>query len=338
MRFDNATPLPAALVPNAEDGDRMRILVVAAVACRIEEDGLILLEEQPPLLRDPKLPYPNDIFFLRERSVGVTVTGFVYPTKIGETHADARLTVGDRLVRVRAHGPRTWKRTPAGLAPSVPEPFERVAMTWDNAFGGSVRRPATIVKVDGEPTLVMAHDASFPLNPRGKGFSLSEDEANGRPLAPLEDPDRPVERWDDYPEPVCWAPCPLDCGLRAGFVVRDGEVVREDIERLASRAAPRTTFEAIAPGTTITVEGMRPGAEAMVFAIPESPLELEIGVGPDGERMRMALDCVDIDAEERTVRLVYRTTFGYDLVQHEQRWSILRASAVLPATPGEPLR
>lgn len=322
MRLENTTALPAALVRSSEADDRIAALLVAAVTYRIEGERLTPAPAPRPLELDTAGPIPSDAMFIKD-CVSLCVTGFVYGE--GARRANARLRAGDLDVSVVALGPRVWREgaLPTTLAPTDPLPFERVAMSWKNAYGGSLRRRATVLRVEGEDALLPAHDATYPWNPEGTGYYLDREEAIDQPLPSLEHPDHLVARWDDRPEPACFAPYPMWGALRASTVLRGKEVDLTHVGRLPSRAAPRTTLDRIDPGTRVTIEGMRPRGEVIAFALPAAPVELVVSVGGEEERFVPAIDAVDVDAEAKELRVVYRAAFTYPIVAGERRRAVL---------------
>lgn len=331
MEFRNETPLPAAMVPSAEADDRVTTLFLCAITYRYAGKKLAVAPAQRPLLLAPEAKYPNDAVFTKE-VVGVCATGFVYPRegKVAR-EAMASLRVGTAEASIRAFGPRVWQRGALGkLVPSAPLPFERVAMTWENAYGGMTAEPAAVMMVDGEEAFVPEHEAGYPLNFEGKGFATDEARALDQPLPQLEDPAEVMRRWDDRPEPVCFAPYPLQGGMRARYVVRDKQVDLAGVSKLGSRAAPRTTFERVEVGTEIMLSGMRPQGEVLAFAVPPSPVEVALSVGGASERLIPWLDAIDIEAEAGEVRLVYRAKVTYGLVQFEVRRATLTPMAHFP--------
>ncbi|EYF02270.1 DUF2169 domain-containing protein [Chondromyces apiculatus] len=330
MRFANHTPLPAILIPNAEEDDRMTSLFLAAQTCRIEGSRLVLASAQRPLLLDPSLPYPHD-GMLRKATASVCATGFVYPREGRAREALTTLRVGERDAAILALGPRLWQRGAAGgLSASAPVPFDRVEMDWQHAFGGTEDEPARVVDMDGEEAFLPAHESGSPFNLEGKGFHTEAARAVGQPLPQLEDPAQRIQRWDDRPEPVCFAPYPLWGGLRSTYVWHDGQLDPGGASKLGSRAAPRTTFEALPSGTRIALAGMRPGGEALVFEVPPPPVAVDVAVGARVERVLPHLDAIDIDAEAGEVRLLWRAEAIYELIQYELRRARLVATSEFP--------
>jgi hypothetical protein len=332
MEFENATPLPAAMVPNAEEDDRVTTLFLCAITYRIAGGGqLDLVREQRPLLLDPSERYPNDAVFTKEVA-GVCATGFVYPRK-GERarEATAALRVGSLETSIMAFGMRVWQRGAlGGLVASAPLPFERVAMTWENAYGGVAMQPAVVTVVDGEEAFLPEHEAGYPLNFDGKGFYTDAARALEQPLPQLEDPAQLVRKWDDRPESVCFAPYPLWGGMRAQYMVKDKQLDMSGVGKLGSRAAPRTTFHEIVAGTEIALSGMRPGGATLAFVVPRSPVTVALSVGSAAETIIPRVDAIDIDAEAAEVRFVYRAKVTYDLVQFEVRRASMEPSEDFP--------
>lgn len=333
MRFSNQTPLPAAMVPSAGDDDRITAIFLAAVTYRIEAGRLDLAPEQRPLLVGPgreRLSYPHDAM-LEKDAVSVTASGFVYPKQGKAREATAILGVGAVEIPILALGQRVWQRSAFSLAPTSPLPFDRVAMAWQNAYGGTTTEPARVVEVDGEEAFLPSHEGGYPFNFDGKGFYTDASQAVDQPLPQLEDPEKPVRRWDDRPDPVCFAPYPLWGGMRASHVMRDGQFDRAGVGKLACRSAPRTTFDTIAEGTRIALLGMRPGGGLLSFEVPRSPVAIDLSIGTRHDRMVPSLHAVDLDAEAAEVRLLFRASITYDLIQHELRRAEARIAQDLPA-------
>lgn len=331
MRFVNNTPLPAAMVPTCEGDDRVTALFLCAVTYRVGERGLLgLAAEQRPLLLGGDLPYPNDAMF-RKEAVSVCATGFVYPRDGEARQASGSLRVGTSEAAIAVFGPRVWERGLSGaLTPSRPLPFERVAMTWQNAYGGVAEEPASVLVVDGEEAFLPAHESAYPLNFDGVGFYTDAARALHRPLPQLEHPGQLLRSWDDRPEPVCFAPCPLWSGLRANFVMNGGQIDLARVKRMPSRSAPRTTVDQLETGTPISLTGMRPGGRALHFLVPPPPVLVDLTVGSAAERSPTRIDAIDIDAEAAEVRFLYRAAVTYGLVQFEVRTATLEPTRDFP--------
>lgn len=327
MLLINRTPLYAALVPNADDDDGIVALFLAALTVDIGEDRLRFSDEQRPLMLVPQPPAIGD-YHLTKAGASVCATGHVYAANGSAHAAEARLFVGDRSFGVAAFGRRVWREAADGvLVASAPAPFDRIAMTWENAFGGAVLAPTRLQKLPGgEEAIVPEHPEAFADNTDGTGFYTEPAGALGEPLPPLEDPDHLITKWDDRPDPVCFAPYPMHGGLRARAVIEDGVVDFSRHAHVLSRAAPRTTFPEVPPGTRIGLTGMRPGGEVLSFEVPPPPVTADATVGDRHRQLTLYVDAIDIDAEARVARIVYRALFSYPLVRYEKRNLYVRPS------------
>ncbi len=120
--------------------------------------------------------HASDLAIFKPRA-DVLLTGHAYATRPGQRRGLVTLSMGrgERALerRVAVLGERRWE----GSAPSEPQPFDRVPLTWQRAFGGP----------------------EHPANPMGVGHG---DER----LPSLEDPAAPLARRGDSPPPANVAP------------------------------------------------------------------------------------------------------------------------------------
>lgn len=327
MLLINRTPLHAALVPNADEDDGIVALFVVASTVDLGAERLRFSDEQRPLLLLPEPPVIGD-YHHTKAGVSVCVTGSVYAANGSAHAAEARLVVGDQSFGVAAFGRRVWREAGDGvLVASAPATFDRIAMTWENAYGGGVLVPTRLQKIPGgEEAIIPEHPELCADNSDGIGFYTEAAGAVGEPLPYLEDPDHLITKWDDRPDPVCFAPYPMYGGLRSRFVVDKGVVDFSRHPHVLSKAAPRTTFSEVPPGTRIGVTGMRPGGEVLTFEVPPPPVTADATVGDRHRQLTLYVDAIDIDAEAAVARIVYRALFSYPLVRYEKRNLYVRTS------------
>lgn len=320
MHLVNDTPLPAVLIRNAEASDYITALLVACATFTIGEEGLSLSEQQKPVVVQHPGGLAGDAHF-EKSGASVCATGHVYAPRGEARSADATLLVGEQTLRVRAFGVRVWQESLLGdrLTPTSPLPFQRVPMTWEKAYGGAVKRSASVIVMEGEEVIVPPHEEAFALNQIGTGYYPDRKLAVDQPLPQLEDPEQLIQSPKDHPEPVCFAPYSLGGGLRASFIMKDGVPDPTLAGRMFSRAAPRNTFAELRPGTRIELSGMRPGGELLAFELPAPPCAAEVHLEGRVAPVAFRVDALDIDAEAASVRVVYRARFRYGLVQLERR-------------------
>ena len=88
---------------------------------------------------------------------------------------------------LRVSGDRVWG---AG-GPSAPEPFTRMPLVYERAFGGVDRQVARSRSATGTGAIRSA-----------RGFAVTRDNLDGVPLPNIEYPDELIASWDDRPRPA----------------------------------------------------------------------------------------------------------------------------------------
>lgn len=195
-QVDNRTPF-AAERGWVRDRNGAEIWLVA-VKCTfdIRPDGTTeVSKEQPPVLRLPEhfgepgkssIKYENDLV-LTKRTTDIIVVGHGYaPAERPVTSLDVGFRVGPVQKLLRVTGDRMW----AVAGPTSPEPFVKMPLTYERAFGGSDQKSE-------QP------DRDWDWrNPVGTGFAVSRDNASGLNLPNVEYPDAGVRAWNDRPQPA----------------------------------------------------------------------------------------------------------------------------------------
>ncbi len=228
----------------------------------------------------------------------------VAPRAVPELAVGVR--VGARELALRVIGRRVARRRDDRIVISDPEPFERMPLTWANAYGGTDPR----VDASHGPAAHAALPAgTYPRNPEGKGYVVLPPDGELE-LPTLEAPEAPLHagnlvpgdprRWHLQPPPRCFAPVPavafprslwfgLDAWHRAPDDARLHEVASGQLPpgfrgaalpplRGRQEGAPGLVFDALAAGTPIVIAGMHPEGRALALTVPPAPelaLELE---------------------------------------------------------------
>jgi hypothetical protein len=354
MKLLNTTPHPALLLRNITPRpQRMMACVIARVVHEIAEDGAL----RPRGPAWPIGPSPCDTplgrasgdkpFYLG--GVDVLLGGRVqHPGRAAGGRLDVELSVGRAFRRrIAVFGDRRWVRTPDGtLAPGAPQPFVSLPLTYDLAFGGRARNPNGMESPHGP-------------NPGGRGYSLDEAAAEGKPLPNLEDPNELVTRWNDRPTPVGLGHYPEDGTLRpqgainhpglAGVV---GNAARGaspapspvDVPLGPSHLAP-TFFNQAHPAMVIEAgkapragdwirlsHGRRDGGE-LAFSLPEPEFHLHVQLEDRERLLPLHLDQIGILAGDERVLLSYRVVLEYRLVRRERRVATLHPGPLPDAIP-----
>src|SRR6266508_1927059 len=188
-----------------------------------------------------------------------------------------------------------------------PQPFDVMPLTIENSYGGK----------DVWDELPI----SFPNNPDGKGYVISEENAPGKPLPNIEDPEHLIQSWEDQPEPVGVCPCPAACGPRVlGRVVFNEETgaLRELKPTLFNHAFPRMIAPFLEADEVVRVTGVRSG-RPIEFALPQPVVRVRVRIGERGDESPPPLDQIGIDVGKQQVFLTYRYAFRYVMSPLERR-------------------
>lgn len=261
MELDNRTISQVRFFTTELRGEAFtRAVVIVKTTYDLAPDGSLRPSKKHiPVLPEPLItPYGtfHGELFPRKRGADLCVLATVRRSvAVASLKLVARVAAHERTLRVI--GDRVWHRRADGtLVPSAPSPFAVMPLTYSRAFGGKVAR-------DGG-------DVAWPDNPDGRGFYLTEAEAEGRPLPNLEHEDGPrIERWDDRPDALSWGPYPMMWARRAREGVHIDEVknrVKAVRPSLFNHANPAMVLPSISPGDLVSIEGLR---DAVVrFEVP----------------------------------------------------------------------
>ena len=199
-QVDNRTPF-AAERGWVRDRNGAEVWLVA-VKCTfdIKPDGSTAISpDQPPVLRIPEyygepgkssIKYEEDLV-LTKKTTDVIVVGHAYaPQGRPVTQLDVGFRVGPVQKLLRVTGDRRW----GAIGPTSPEPFVKMPLVYERAFGGVDTRSANPER-----------DWDW-RNPVGTGFAVSRDNLAGAALPNLEYPNDTVRGWKDRPQPASLGP------------------------------------------------------------------------------------------------------------------------------------
>lgn len=209
MELVNKTRLVGGYTTSTDKTGREWLVVAAkgtyAIADHPEQE-LRLLEQQVPLIMADVFPgepgesaplYEND-FALHKPRCDVLLVGHGYaPNGEPATEVNVALKAGTLVKAFKVVGPRVYEAGALSCSISKPVPFNRIPITYEQAFGGVDRTPV-------DPT----KHQWYPCNPTGVGFYPGANSAqiNGLPLPSTEELDRPVNSPDGHYKPMAFGP------------------------------------------------------------------------------------------------------------------------------------
>ncbi|MBI5590678.1 MAG: DUF2169 domain-containing protein [Deltaproteobacteria bacterium] len=320
MEFQNNTPFPSALFRGCIDGHRLYGSVVARLTYDLHGDRLVLAAEQswqvsPGPWQGPCGPMEGDELFYRG-GVDLFVFGSARPPGGKPAPAvDVTAHAGPNFsTSIRVFGDRCWEKRNGRLIMSPPEPFEAVPLTVANAYGGADEWDEMAIP--------------FPGNPAGKGYVIAAENAPGKLLPNIEDPNHLIERWEDQPDPVGVCPCPVNCGQRiAGrFIFNDRTGALQELKpTFFNHAFPKMIAPFLESGVGIRVTGVRPEGP-LQFTLQPPPFAVCVRIGRQTDKRCPPVDQIALDVERQQVILTYRYPFRYVMTPLE-----LRSCELLPA-------
>ncbi|WP_233165992.1 DUF2169 domain-containing protein [Archangium sp. Cb G35] len=218
--------------------------------------------------------------------------------------------VGSARQVLQIFGDREWTGGVFSPQISSPEPFTRMPLVWERAFGGT--QVLEDRRVLGEER-----------NPVGQGFrgKRSASEMVGRSLPNLEDPHKLISSTSDTPEPVgvgpvapAWQPRKRFAGTydeqwqatRAPYLPRD---FRPEFFHLAPAAL--CVPERLKGGEPVELSNVSPQGSHR-FALPKCELGVTVRIAGRSEHPPLRLETVLLEPEEGQVCLTWRGSVGCD--------------------------
>ncbi len=304
-------------------------MITAKATFTVDASGQAELDSQAPYpLFEQDQPtefgvMPMDRVVRNDPALEVIVLGAAYAP--AAVQLNVGLTVGRIQRAISVSGERRWEQTPAGARLVGPEPFSRLPMTWDRAYGGS-----TVCMLDANSPFVLDH----PLNRYGRGFDAQQHAAHlgaslkapaGYPtvdyerfLPNLEHPGQVITEFHDSPVPYCWATVPYDIGLRAQQLADPTAAARQPTDyaqytaAVMHRAHPDWIIDLPPAGSQVRAVGMTPEG-SWTFSLPLLRVIADYELGDrQGERELMP-QLLMLLPEEKRFYIVYRRLFTMDV-------------------------
>jgi hypothetical protein len=311
---NNQTPF-AAERGWARDRDGAEVWLVAVKATfLIAPDGRCeVAPEQQPVDLAPRYrgaPAASSLIadsdlMLCKKTTDILLEGHAYaPGKVPVPQVDVSMRVGGFQKAIRVYGNRHWKVGLFGLKPGPPDPFARMPLTYEHAFGGA--DPA-------EP------ERDWDLrNPVGVGYASHPDSLGGWRLPNLEDPGHLISSPKDRPPPACFGPIAPHWSPRRKYGGTYDDrwkeerkpLVPEDLDDRFYQCAPpdQQAPEFLRGGEVVELYNLSP-AGPVRFALPRVVLGFETHFA-DGsrERHRATLHTVRLEPDAPRVVLVWHTS------------------------------
>ena len=316
LEVSNTTAFPAACIPHLDVDGRDLLAVVIKGSFRIRPGSAAptLADEQAPIVWADEFYGEPGVSSIRFESDtcppkpggDVVLIGHAYPGRGEDRITEVTIGVGRLRKTVRVFGDRRWEKNLGRWKVSPPEPFDRIPLVYERAYGG---RDET----DPDP----AKHAYEPRNPVGTGFVAagSRERLEGLALPNLEGPDDPVKGWKNRPEPAGFGFVGRDWMPRSGLAgTYDDQWQNErcpllptDFDQRFFNSAPSglVSPRPFAGGEQVRVTGAHRRGD-LQFRLPAHPLAVTAWIKGAARRATPALDTVVIEPDEERLLLIWR--------------------------------
>lgn len=315
-QLDNHTPF-AAERAFVRDRNGAEIWLVAVKATfTIHPDGSTeIAPEQPPVTLAPRYrgdPAASSLLFdtdlvRTKTATDVILHGHTYAPEGKLVRAiDVGLQVGSVLSkRLRIFGDRYWEEGIFSPAISEPEPFDKMPIIYENAFGGMDQYEST----PEQPVLEAR-------NPVGKGFATRPAHIIGQALPNVEDPDDLISSWKNRPAPAGfgplaphWAPRIKWAGTYDEHWLKSRQpLLPDDFDDRYYHCAPsdQQVTGYLQGGEEVTLVNLTPGG-LLQFRLPEMELGFRTFFKGSPEAHEAKLHSVVLEPDVSQVSLIWHT-------------------------------
>jgi hypothetical protein len=315
LQVRNETPFEPGLFvfPDAQGVDTLYVVVKASFS--LGRDGPVVAEKQQKLVLadeywgepgQSSLKYASEAHLLKP-GTDVVLLGEAYAPK-GKPVASSLVSVKVGALRklVQVIGDRRWKSGLTSPSPSSPEPFLRMPLTYERAYGG-------VHTLDAERGKVL----SEPRNPVGRGFrgKRSASELQGLPLPNLEDPLKLIQAVTDTPSPAgfgfvapSWQPRQAFAGTYdQAWQERRAPYLPLDFRAEFFLTAPPelSAREFLKGGEPVEIIGASPNG-VQRFKLPVCRLAVSVKVAGQAHKPSLQLETVVLEPGEDRFTMLWR--------------------------------
>jgi hypothetical protein len=314
-QLNNQTPYAAErCFVRDRHGAEVWVVAVRATFSVGRDGALALVEPQPDVVVEPRfLDKPGQSSLLCDTDLvpfkpatDVLLLGHAYaPGGRQVTQLDVGFRVGELVRTLRIHGDRTWQRRLGVMSLSAPEPFTRMPLVYERAFGGAAPEAG-----GGAATFE-------PRNPVGRGFANEAAHLVGRPAPNLEELDDAITSWRSRPRPAGVGPVARNWSPRLELAGTHDQRWQEerfplvplDFDERFYQSAPEVqqVHGHLSGGELVVLHHLTPGRDEVRFALPRVFLGFRTFFGREVVEHRARLHTVLLEPDASHVTLVWGT-------------------------------
>ena len=320
LQLKNTSPFKAQVLalPDAQGIDTLYVVVKATFTLHPK---LALADEQLPVtLADAywgepgksSLKYASEAHLTKPGTDVVVVGEAFAPHGRAAPSVDVGLTVAGRTGGFRVFGDRRWERSFLSTSPSRPEPFVRMPLVYERAFGG--------VHVEDE---LLGEIHAEGRNPVGRGFlgKREADELSEVGLPNLEDVQALIRSPGDAQRPMGFGFVAPNWEPRLGYAGTYDErwqkerapYLPDDFDpRFFHGAHPDWVFEKpLKGGEEVVMFNLSPRMQEKL-RIPTCALDITVKIAGQPQTPRPSLETVLLEPSEGRLCLTFRAAVPCD--------------------------
>jgi hypothetical protein len=189
-----------------KNGAEVWLVAVRGTFNLLPDGGMEIAEEQDDVRLTPKysgkpgrssLVYESDLIHSKP-GTDIILHGHAYvPTGNPANQINVGFQVGSITKNLRVSGDRFWTKGIFGMRMTSPQPFVKMPITYERAFGGWDRKSKKTKKHAWEPR-----------NHIGTGFAVEAKHLEGEKLPNVEYPNDLISSWKQRPSPAGFGPVP----------------------------------------------------------------------------------------------------------------------------------
>lgn len=326
MELLNLSPFAVERLVVGDPSGREMLLIIVKATYAVADGGLRLHDEQDAIrLADEYLGEPGKSSIkhagesaLFKPATDVIVIGHAHTPKRKAPQVDVHLKLGALSKDVRVFGDRQWRSRLGMLSMTDPEPFDRMPLVFERAFGG----------MDDS---VPEHAESCAANPVGVGFHAKKSKrpAAGSALPNLENPAELIRKVGDRPAPaglgfVCphWEPRIQHAGTY-GDAWRESRapMLPDDFNPAFHQVAPADQIYRgyVEGGERVEVTNVSASGR-LAFRLPAGGPRAVVKMMEDLNEPPLNLDTVIIDGDRECVLCVWRGSLPVHNRVYDVEW------------------
>jgi hypothetical protein len=251
------------------------------------------------------LVYESDLAHTKQ-ATDIFLHGHAYaPPGRSAPQIDVTMKVARISKTLRVVGDRFWKSGALGVELTAPEPFERMPIIYERAFGGADQMSNDPQKHDWERR-----------NPVGVGFAVKSDHLIGQRAHNVEYPDSSLSSWDHRPQPAGFGPIAGNWSPRLGLAGTYDEQWRQerlpllplDFNERYFQCAPEDQQAQgyLRGGEPVELYNLTP-ERVLRFNLPRVVLSFRTNFGEETVDHRAVLDTVILEPDAPRVIMVWST-------------------------------